>query len=180
MLPRTVQLQEGGDVTIREAEKKDAPNMLVYMKQVTAETDFLAFGVGDFTNTLQEEETFVETSRNAPNKLALIAECGGRVIGVLSVSASSKERLKHSGEFGVSVLKAYWGKGIGSILICEMLDWARTSGVIRKINLYVRSDNDQAISLYEKYGFVREGVFRRSFSIRGKFYDSLMMGILID
>jgi len=61
-----------------------------------------------------------------------------------------------------------------------MLDWAKTSGVIRKINLNVQTNNEVAIALYEKFGFEKEGTIRRDLYVDGKFYDAYAMGILID
>jgi RimJ/RimL family protein N-acetyltransferase len=79
----------------------------------------------------------------------------------------------------VSVLKDYWGMGIGEELIRYLINWSRDSG-IRKINLRVRQDNLKAISLYKKLGFTEEGIVKRDSLIGGKFYDSLLMGLLID
>lgn len=84
------------------------------------------------------------------------------------------------GEFGVSVLKEYWGNGIGEELIKYLIAWSKDSGIIRKINLRVRTDNTPAIKLYKKLGFLEEGKRKRDFLIKGKFYDSLLMGLMID
>lgn len=52
--------------------------------------------------------------------------------------------------------------------------------VERKINLRVRTDNAAGIKLYKKLGFLEEGKLKRDFCIDGEFYDSLLMGLLID
>ena len=78
------------------------------------------------------------------------------------------------------MLKEYWGNGIGEELIRFMIDWSKSSGVIRKINLRTRSDNTRGINLYKKAGFVEEGIITRDMQINGKFYDSLSMGMFID
>jgi RimJ/RimL family protein N-acetyltransferase len=81
---------------------------------------------------------------------------------------------------GISVRKAYWNLGIGYEMLDFLIKWAKDSGVVRKIDLLVRSDNQNAIRLYEKLGFKQEGLITRNFCIDGKFYDSLYMGLLID
>lgn len=86
----------------------------------------------------------------------------------------------HIGDFGVTVRKDHWGKGIGSSLIETMLKWAKASDVIRKINLNVQTNNETAIALYKKFSFEIEGTIRRDSFIDGKFYDAYAMGILID
>ncbi len=79
----------------------------------------------------------------------------GAIVSTLSFSAGSRPRLRHSGEFGMSVRKAYWGLGTGSLMLDTLLDWARGTGIVTKINLRVRTDNQRAIALYRRKGFVR-------------------------
>ncbi|MGB4723089.1 MAG: GNAT family N-acetyltransferase, partial [Defluviitoga tunisiensis] len=80
----------------------------------------------------------------------------------------------------MSVKKAYWGLGIGSNLLAYLIDWARETGVIRKINLKVREDNVRARALYEKFGFKTEGIITRYFYIEGKFYNVIEMGLEVN
>ncbi|SHH20388.1 hypothetical protein SAMN02745135_00042 [Caloranaerobacter azorensis DSM 13643] len=42
---------------------------------------------------------------NFDNKLFLIAEIEGEIVGNLSFKGSNRRRLKHAGEFGISVKK---------------------------------------------------------------------------
>lgn len=59
--------------------------------------------------------------------------------------------MKQRGDFGVSVLKDYWNKGIGSQLLNEIMKFAKEN-CFKLIELQVRSDNFVTIHLYEKYG----------------------------
>ena len=43
-----------------------------------------------------------------------MAQVGGRIVGTLNFSGGARPRTAHIGEIGVSVLKEYWGKGIGT------------------------------------------------------------------
>ncbi|MEL7120979.1 MAG: GNAT family N-acetyltransferase [Bacteroidota bacterium] len=102
------------------------------------------------------------------------------LVGMLNVVASPKPRLQHVGEFGVSVLKNHWNKGIASLLINRMISWAEKSKIIKKINLKVLQNNDVAFQLYKRLGFEIEGLLRRDFFVKGVYYDAYMMGMLID
>ena len=62
--------------------------------------------------------------------------------------------MSHRGELGVSVVRAMWGKGIGTALIGRILAFARENG-LEQVFLEVRSDNARAIRLYEKHGFCK-------------------------
>ena len=180
MFPKELKTKSGEKLIIREAVTADASALIDYVNQVTGESNFLTLGVGDFKKTIEEEEKIIEDHHNTENRIFLVAELSGEVAGLLNVNASNKPRLKHIGDFGVTVRKDHWGKGIGSGLIEAMLEWAKASGIIRKINLNVQANNETAIALYKKFGFEIEGTIRRDSSIQGKFYDAYAMGILID
>lgn len=170
----------GEKIVIRKANGSDAKAMLEYLALIGGESDFLTFGSGEFEKTVEEEEEFIENTLKKNNTLFIIAEINGRVIGNLNFSGGPRQRTAHVGEFGVSILKEYWGNGIGEELIKCLIDWGRNSGIIRKINLRVRADNKRGIHLYKKLGFLEEGILKRDFLINGEFYDSLAMGLLID
>lgn len=49
---------------------------------------------------------------------------------------------------------------------------------LHRVDLRVLEYNDRAIAVYEKCGFVREGVERESANVAGKWHSDLIMGIL--
>lgn len=44
----------------------------------------------------------------------------------------------------------------------------------------MHADNTRAIALYEKTGFIREGIQRRSVLIDGRFIDTVNMALMLD
>jgi putative acetyltransferase len=77
-------------------------------------------------------------------------------------------------EFGwdiywLAVKKCWQGKGIGSLLMNGLLDWADNWIGLTRIELTVYTDNLRAIALYEKSGFIREGT-HRAYALRGGRY----------
>ncbi|WIV11534.1 GNAT family protein [Proteiniborus sp. MB09-C3] len=174
------ELKNGDTVIIRKANKSDAGAVLNYIDMVSEESDYLTFGQGEFDKTIEQEEYFIDNISKQNNALFIIAETKGKVVGNLNFSGGARPRIVHTGEFGVSVLKDYWGQGIGAQLIKYMIEWCKQSRIIRKINLRVRSDNFSAIHLYKKLGFKEEGVITRDFFINNRFYDSISMGLNID
>jgi RimJ/RimL family protein N-acetyltransferase len=65
-------------------------------------------------------------------------------------------------------------------MVDYLIDWARNTQIIRKINLEVRISNKWAIHLYESLGFKIEGVITRGFFLNEVFHDLYMMGLEID
>ncbi len=173
-------LENQEQLTIREAEAKDASRIITYVKQVGDETDFLTFSGADFHKEIEEEIAIIEAHQKAANQIFLLAEIHDEIVSILNVSASQRPRLKHIGEFGVSVKKAHWNKKIGSHILKYMIHWAKTSQVIRKINLKVLASNESAIHIYSKLGFEIEGVLSRDFCLNDQFSDCYCMGLKID
>lgn len=105
-----------------------------------------------------------------------MADVNGEMVGVLTFRAGSRERMRHIGELGMSVVRDYWGQGIGTALLNALIDWAPSAGVT-KLVLRVRSDNRRAISLYKRIGFVSEGLQSRGMQVKGQYWDLEFMGL---
>lgn len=168
--------RDGRALLIREAEAEDAAAVLEYVNRICGETDYLTFGPGEFSLTLEEEVAYLETCRRSEQCLFLLALVEDRVVGVLTFQAGARSRVRHAGEFGVSVLRDYWSIGVGSALLDSLVEWAMDDGAIKKINLRVRADNERAIGLYERKGFMVEGRLSRAILLDGVYYDHLCMG----
>ncbi|TCL58282.1 RimJ/RimL family protein N-acetyltransferase [Hydrogenispora ethanolica] len=175
-----LQLGNGEILLIREAEKEDASRIVDYTNQVGKETDNLTFGEDGYGISAEMEASYIESFSKIDNRLMLCAFIDGNLVGHLSFTGGVRPRTRHAGEFGITVLKQHWGKGIGTQLLNYLIAWAKQGRIIRKINLKVRSDNQRAIRLYQKAGFVASGTNTREFCIAGKFYDSVAMGLEID
>jgi RimJ/RimL family protein N-acetyltransferase len=86
---------------------------------------------------------------------------------------------RHVGVLGMGLLPAYRGQGIGQRLLHRTLDAARIRGLSR-VELTVRDDNPGAVALYQKTGFVAEGVQRNAFKVDGRYHDLIMMAVLFE
>jgi RimJ/RimL family protein N-acetyltransferase len=80
----------------------------------------------------------------------------------------------HAGKLGMGIVSAYRGRGLGRRLIETTLHAARDAG-IERVELSVHADNSRAVALYEKVGFVREGLARNSVRIDGRYKDAIHM-----
>jgi len=180
MFYNTYKTNQNQTLVIRIPDNNDARNLLKYIDKVSSETDFLTFGPGEYEVSLEDEKKFIETCRKSSNKIILIAEIKNEIIGCLIFRGGDRLRTQHTGEFGISVTNSCWRIGIGSILIENLVNWAKSTSIIKKINLRVRSDNTKAIKLYERFDFVREGLITKEIHISGRFYDNIFMGLQID
>ncbi len=173
-------MAEGIVLTIREATPEDAEELLRMMQIVGKETDYLVMdekGMGLTPAALAIE---IDYLRESMNNLLLVAIMDEAIIGTVSVKAAEQYRISHVGEIGISVLKAYWGMGLGTMLLEEALFWARENGVLFRLELDVQARNDRAVHLYKKLGFQIEATMKRGArKDNGEFLDVYRMSLLI-
>ena len=113
----------------------------------------------------------------ASGRLRLGAAIDGKLIG-LAFLIRQEERRAHVGTIGMGVHDAYQGRGAGGALLAALLTMADRWLGLRRVELTVYVDNARAIGLYERHGFVREGVCR-DFAFRdGVYIDALAMARL--
>ena len=170
-------LKDGSVLLIREAAPEDARAILDYIECISTESDFLTFGPGEFELTEAEENDFLRKCRQADNELYLVGLINNVVACTLHFSAGHRPRIRHTGELGLSVRMQYWNLGIGSLMLDTLIAWAQLTGFIRKLNLRVRTDNERAIALYRRKGFVTEGTIRKEIFSNGTFFDHYWMGL---
>jgi RimJ/RimL family protein N-acetyltransferase len=174
-------LKNGLELIVRPAGAEDAEQVISFVERVAGESENITIAPGEFDIGLEEERAFLQKCKESvAGSLYLVAEIDGEIAGTLSFAAGKRSRVQHAGEFGISVLRRYWNQGIGSYLLTYLIDWARHTGVVRKINLRVRVDNLAAIHLYEKHGFVREGRVSRELYVHQEFVDVYVMGLQLD
>ena len=125
---------------------------------------------------MEEFQAFVQNiiSRGYPQFVALSV---GEVVGWCDVLPKTWPIYAHTGVLGVALLPALRGRGLGRRLIERALQAARAFGLSR-VELTVRENNRNAIALYEKFGFVTEGLKRNALKIDGRYENQLLMALL--
>ena len=100
------------------------------------------------------------------------------VVGWCDISPGKREGFTHCGTLGMGILRDHRRQGIGTRLMELTIGAAKARGMER-VELEVYASNVPAISLYEKRGFVHEGVKRRARKIDGVYDDILVMALFI-
>jgi RimJ/RimL family protein N-acetyltransferase len=74
--------------------------------------------------------------------------------------------------------KDNWGKGYGKEATSLMLAYAFETLNLNRIQLHVAVENEAAVHVYKKTGFVIEGTLREAMYHEGRYCDFFVMGIL--
>lgn len=160
-------------IIIREALAEDAEQIIAYTKTVGGETDNLTFGESGFDVSLEQEKNFLRQVHEDKTSVHLVACKNGEIIGDGSLSGLPR-RMCHRAEVALTVRRDYWRQGIGNALMEELIKYAKENG-IEILNLEVRSDNINAVRLYEKFGFKHIGTSPAYFKINGDYADFELM-----
>ena len=76
---------------------------------------------------------------------------------------------------GMGVRDDWAGKGVGSVLLGAALEMADNWLNLQRVELTVYTDNQGALALYRKFGFVEEGLARGYAFRQGEYVDALYM-----
>ncbi len=111
----------------------------------------------------------------------LVACVDNELVGQLGLHTfPNHPRRRHAAEIGMAVRDDWQGKGIGTALMQAAVDLADNWLNLSRLELEVFTDNEPAIRLYKKFGFVIEGTLVRYAFRNGQFVDTYTMARLRD
>ena len=173
---KPISLTDGRTVLLRSTGSKDAEAMLQFLKQTSAETEFLLRYPEEWTISTEEEAALLESEQHSETTLKIAAFANGKIVGTVSINpVGSRFKVRHRAALGIAVLRDYWSCGLGTALISEVLQ-AIQHTQIQQVELGVFTNNVSAIHLYEKLGFQHMGVIPRAFRLKdGTYCDEAQM-----
>ncbi len=163
---QTIILKNGKEALLRNADAADGNAVYEVFNLTHTETDFLLSYPDENSLTPQQEAQYLEEKTKSPNEIEIVALVDGKVAGCAGIEAvGAKYKVKHRAEFGISVLKDYWGLGLGKALTQACIACAKDAGYLQ-LELDVVADNHRAIALYKSLGFEEYGRNPRGFNSR--------------
>jgi RimJ/RimL family protein N-acetyltransferase len=125
------------------------------------------------------EWRFFDGERRTPDGL-LVAIRDGRIAGWVKLGPAtplpSSNHVKMIN--GLAVDPDQQGAGVGRALIEAAVERARALGA-RKVSLRVLGHNETARRLYERCGFVVEGILKDEFYLAGRYADDVFMAFYL-
>ncbi len=164
--------RDGRRWTLRPGRPTDGSALARLFANVRTEGRWLITTPGSIS---QPSEAFwIAEMIRAAEHLVLVAEADGDAIGNLLISVDRGKATEHLGVLSITIADGWRDAGIGTEMVAGAQRWARERG-LRKVSLGVFPDNERAIALYEKQGFVREGLRREQYRSGDTYRDEVLM-----
>jgi L-phenylalanine/L-methionine N-acetyltransferase len=157
------------DIKIRHSEIEDIPSIKSIYEQPSC-----------YAGTLQLPFPSVDKWKKflgslSDNFFSLVAEIDGEVVAQIGMEVFSNPRRKHVANIGMAVSEIHQRRGVGSTLLQAMLNLANDWAAVSRIELEVYTDNESALELYKKHGFVIEGTAKKYAFRNGEYADVYFM-----
>ncbi|MCR5663588.1 MAG: GNAT family N-acetyltransferase [Oscillospiraceae bacterium] len=152
-------LKDGRKALIRSPREEDIPGVLAYLRQSAGETDFILRTPEECGKyTPEGEKALFERVNAADNEAMLVCLVEGRVAGNCQIVWPKGLKTRHRASVAIALLRAYWGQGIGTRLLEELIRIAEANEQLLQLELEFVEGNARARALYEKLGFRITGV----------------------
>ena len=110
----------------------------------------------------------------------IVAEANGQVVGFGMYSEFRfREAYKFTVEHSVYVANDYHGKGIGNLLLAELIALAKAQKLHTMIAV-IDAENQGSVSFHEKFGFKTVGIIKESGYKFNRWLHSVFMQLILE
>lgn len=163
---QVITLKNGMECRLRNGMESDGQAVLDNFNLTHEETDYLLTYPDENSFDVVKESQYLKEKSESKNEIEIIAIVDNVVVGTAGIEAiGEKYKVRHRAEFGISIAREFWGVGLGQALTAACIACARDAGYIQ-LELNVVADNERALSVYQKAGFVEYGRNPKGFNSR--------------
>jgi len=134
----------------------------------------------DYTIRSYEQQQNILQEKINKNFPVIVAELDGQVLGFGMYSEFRfREAYKFTVEHSVYVNQELNGKGIGKLLLEELIDLARKQKLHTMIAV-IDAENQNSVQFHEKFGFKTVGIIKESGFKFDRWLDSVLMQLILE
>ena len=153
---KTIPLKDGRNAILRAPKETEGAEMIIFLKQMSGETEFILRTPEECLETPEQEAEFLSRVNASASNLMIVCEVDGKIAGNCQISFKPRLKVRHRASLAIGILREYWNLGIGTAMFRELIDTARKNGV-EQLELEYVDGNERGRALYEKMGFVTVG-----------------------
>lgn len=163
------------DVTIRKFEERDIDNKIRWIND-DRNNEYLHY---DLPLEYDKTVAWFNRIRDRTDRYDAVIEVNGEpvgIIGLLNIDSSNGKA-----EYYITLGESeYKGKGIAAKASRLLLDYAFRELNLNKVYLFTEVDNIVAQRLFERLGFIKEGLFQNDLKMGSKYVHRYAYGICKD
>lgn len=165
-------------VKIRRAEQADAPVLAVVEAKIAETPGYMVSRPNEITP--DAFATKIADLSQHPRGLYIVASLDDKIVGHAMLDPMRLSALSHVVKLNIFVYPGFQRQGIGQTIMEYLLNWAKQTPGVEKIELLVRATNKPAIALYQKFGFLEEGRFKKRLKLPdGSYIDDISMASFV-
>jgi len=150
---KAIELKNGTQAILKNPTVDDAAELLECMRQICSETHYLLRYPEEWNDfTVEREVKWIEANQNSDSNLFICCYVDGKIAGNCNIDFHKGIKVAHRAVIGIALLKEYWGLGIGTAMIEELIKVARKNGT-DILELEYIEGNERGKRLYDKLGF---------------------------
>ena len=176
-----IKTKDGKEIIFRPMVAADAETFLEFRRQIALETTNTMQYVGQEYPPIEETAKRLTTQLEDRTTINVGGYSGDKLIAYLNFRLPLLDHpwTLHLAQFGIMVLKDFWGQGIGKNLLQIQEAHAKSVGVSR-IEAMVRVSNKRGLKLYERIGYKIEGTRKKAAFINNEFFDDYFIARILD
>jgi len=134
----------------------------------------------DYNIRTYEQQKAILDDKLAKNFPVIVAEANGQVVGFGMYSEFRfREAYKFTVEHSVYVANDYHGKGIGNLLLAELITLAKAQKLHTMIAV-IDAENQGSVLFHEKFGFKTVGIIKESGYKFNRWLHSVFMQLILE
>lgn len=156
------------EITIRKFEKTDIPKKVEWINN-PENNQYLHY---DIPICVEKTEKWFDSHLGEKTRYDAVIEVDGVPVGTIGLLEIDRKNSK--AEYYIAMGEtAYKGKGIAKEASRLILEYGFEELGLNRIYLFTEVENVAAQKLFERVGFVREGVIRQDIISHGKYVDRI-------
>lgn len=160
-------------ICIRKFEKTDIPKKVEWVNN-PKNNQFLHY---DIPICVEDTEKWYESHIGEDTRYDAVIEADGVPVGTIGLL--SIDRKNRKGEYYIAMGETdYRGRGVATEASRLIMEYGFKTLGLNRIYLFTEVGNVAAQKLFERLGFVKEGVIRQDIISRGKYVDRFVYGFL--
>lgn len=170
------QFIDGGKVYLRPFKESDIKKWYRWFND-----EEVTYGMDKrrFPNTPEKQFEFFKkiTKSDSDIQLAIVYKKNGELIGTVGIHQI--DFVNRNADISIVIgEKKYWQKGLGRESVLLIINHAFNMLNLHKVTSGMVADNIGSLKLFLSLGFKKEGLYKEQIFLRGKYRDTIKLGLL--